>query len=71
MKQDAGWALPMERSYDVQDFEDELDAGTIYNILEDEIIPSFYERDLNIPNIWVGILKIPSRKLLPNLPPTG
>jgi len=44
-RKDAGWSLPMERSYDVQDFQDELYAGTIYNILEDEIIPAYYERN--------------------------
>jgi glycogen phosphorylase len=57
-EKDAGWALPMERSYDVQDFQDELDAGTIYTILEDEIIPSFYERGAgNIPKKWIGYIK--------------
>ncbi len=30
IKKDAGWALPAERAYDVQDFQDELDAETIY-----------------------------------------
>jgi glucan phosphorylase len=57
-EKDAGWALPMERSYDVQDYQDELDAGTIYNILEDEIIPSFYERGKDdIPVKWIGYIK--------------
>ncbi len=43
--ENAGWALTSERTYDVQDFQDELDAETIYSILEDEIIKSFYERN--------------------------
>ena len=40
-KKDAGWALPAERTFDVQDFQDELDAETIYNILEEEIVSCF------------------------------
>jgi len=57
-RKDAGWALPMEKSYDVQDFQDEMDAASIYSILEDEIIPAFYERNENgIPEKWVGYIK--------------
>jgi glycogen phosphorylase len=66
-KKDAGWALPMERSYDVQDFQDELDAGTIYNTLEDEIIPAFYERnDKGVPEKWVGFIKNTISQVAPN-----
>jgi alpha-glucan phosphorylase-like protein len=54
----AGWALPAERAYDVQDFQDELDAETIYNILEQEIVDTFYDRnDENIPVEWIDYIK--------------
>jgi len=57
-KKDAGWALPLERAYDVQDYQDELDAETIYNLLEDEIIDSFYDRGKDgVPERWVGYIK--------------
>ena len=63
----AGWALPLERSYDVQDFQDELDAETIYNMFEDEIIPDFYDRNReNIPEKWVGYIKKTQAKVAPN-----
>ena len=39
----AGWALPMERTYDDQNYQDELDAATIYTIIENEIAPTFYK----------------------------
>lgn len=66
-KQGAGWALPAERSYDVQDFQDELDAETIYNILEDEIAPSFYERNGDgVPEKWVGYIKNTVAKVAPD-----
>ena len=54
----AGWALPQERVYDNQDFQDELDADTIYHILEEEIVPMFYKRDQNgVPADWVRTIK--------------
>ena len=55
---DAGWALPLERTYEEQHLQDELDAETIYAILEDEIIPTFYRRDKNgISKDWMGYVK--------------
>ncbi len=57
-KEKAGWALPMEKTYDNQDFQDDLDAETIYGIFEHEIVPLFYKRDANdIPTEWVDYIK--------------
>ncbi len=57
-KPGAGWALPEKRVYDNQDFQDELDADTIYNILEDEIVPMYYKRNNNdIPEKWIKTIK--------------
>ena len=39
----AGWALREEQTYANQTYEDELDAETIYTMLEQEIVPAFYE----------------------------
>ena len=66
-KEGAGWALPLERSYDVQDFQDELDAETIYNLFEDEIAPAFYNRNSNdVPEEWVGYIKKTQAQVAPN-----
>jgi len=57
-REDAGWALKEERTYENQQFQDELDAETIYNILEDEIIPAFYDRDNDeVPHTWIKYVK--------------
>lgn len=57
-REDAGWALKEERTYENQQYQDELDAETIYNILEDEIIPAFYDRDNDgIPHTWIKYVK--------------
>lgn len=54
----AGWALPQEKAFGNQQAQDELDAETLYDILEEEIIPAFYERnDEDIPEKWVAMMK--------------
>jgi glycogen phosphorylase len=57
-QKNAGWALQQERTFDVQDFQDELDAETIYSMLEKEVVEAFYNRDdTNVPEKWVGFIK--------------
>ena len=57
-RENAGWALKEERTFQNQQFQDELDAETIYNILEDEIIPAYYDRDTDgIPHAWIKYVK--------------
>ncbi|MCQ2165943.1 MAG: alpha-glucan family phosphorylase [Bacteroidales bacterium] len=58
-RKDAGWALPQERTYDDQNYQDELDAATIYAILEGEIAPDFYETDpkLGYSPRWIKYIK--------------
>jgi len=66
-KEGTGWALPMERAYEVQDFQDELDAETIYNIFEDEIVPLYYTRnERNVPGKWVTYVKNTIAQVAPN-----
>ncbi len=57
-KEKAGWALPEKRTYANQDFQNELDAAVIYSLLENEIVPLFYNRDKNnIPHEWIQYVK--------------
>ncbi len=44
-RQDAGWMLPMERTFADQRFQDELDAEMIYTTIEDQIVPTYYEKN--------------------------
>lgn len=54
----AGWALDQKQTYENQDFQNELDASNIYHLIENEIVPAFYNRDLNgIPNDWISFIK--------------
>lgn len=44
-KEGAGWALTDKRTYENQQYQDQLDAATIYSILENEIIPTYYAKN--------------------------
>ena len=57
-KEGAGWMLPMERTYADQRFQDELDAEMIYNTIEEQIVPLYYDRtEDGIPHRWVNSVK--------------
>ena len=54
----AGWALKQERTYQNQGYQDQLDAATIYNMLENEIVPLYYDKDKNgISKDWIKVIK--------------
>lgn len=55
---DAGWALPEEKTYLQQEFQDELDAEMIYTIIENDIVPAYYHRnEEDIPANWIAYVK--------------
>lgn len=57
-KPNAGWAIQEKRTYANQQFQDELDAETIYTLLETEIVPAFFDRNAaDVPEKWVGFIK--------------
>ncbi|WP_065220478.1 MULTISPECIES: alpha-glucan family phosphorylase [Butyricimonas] len=66
-QKDAGWALPMERAYENQEFQNELDSEMIYNIIESEIAPAFYDRAADgISASWSGYIKNTIAKVAAN-----
>jgi len=62
----AGWALPKKRTYANQELQDDIDAETIYNMLEFEIIPAYYSKDESgIPREWTSYIKNTMVKVAP------
>ena len=54
----AGWALPQERTYQNQTYQDQLDAATIYSLLENEIIPLYYKKGRKgYSEGWIKVVK--------------
>ena len=57
-REGAGWALPEKRTYQNQGYQDQLDAATIYNMLENEIIPLYYNKnDEGYSEGWCQVIK--------------
>jgi glycogen phosphorylase len=66
-KPGAGWALPEEDTYADAALQNELDAETIYNTLEEDIIPTYYEQDANgISERWVSHIRRTIAEIAPD-----
>jgi len=54
----AGWALTEKRTYQNQEHQDQLDAATIYSMLENEIVPLYYAKNTKgySPD-WIQVIK--------------
>ncbi len=54
----AGWAIGSGAVYENVDYQDAVEGEALYNLLEQEIIPLFYERDAGgLPAGWVEMMK--------------
>jgi len=65
-KPDAGWVIGAGESYDQTDYQDELDSQSLYNVLENEVVPLFYTRSAdNLPRAWMRRVKSSIRWISP------
>ena len=66
-REGAGWALTEKRTYQNQGYQDQLDAATIYGLLENEIIPLYYNKgDKNYSEGWVKVIKNSIAQIAPH-----
>ena len=66
-REGAGWALTEKRTYQNQEYQDRLDAATIYHLLEDEIIPLYYDKDKKgISKGWIQVIKNSIAQIAPH-----
>ena len=57
-REGAGWALKQEPTYQNQGYQDQLDAATIYSLLENEILPLYYNRnEQGFSEGWIKTIK--------------
>lgn len=62
----AGWALTEKRTYENQDYQNQLDAATIYTILENEIIPLYFAKNSKgYSPEWIQYIKNSIAKIAP------
>jgi starch phosphorylase len=63
---DVGWAIGHGEEYDEPELQDEVEANAIYEILEKELVPLFYDRDGgNLPTGWIEKVKNSMQILCP------
>lgn len=61
-----GWAIGTDDSHEDHKFQDDMDAESLYDSLENQIIPLFYDRSSgNLPVEWIGLMKESIRTLAP------
>ncbi len=66
-REGAGWALTEKRTYDNQGYQDQLDAATIYSLLENEIIPLYYKKNKKgISEGWIKVIKNSIAQIAPH-----
>ncbi|GFK95934.1 Glycogen phosphorylase [Fundidesulfovibrio magnetotacticus] len=61
-----GWAIGQGEEYEDQQYQDFVESQMLYNVLENEIIPTFYDRGHgNLPRGWIKKMKESIRVLGP------
>ena len=66
-RQGAGWALTEKRTYENQSYQDQLDAATIYTLLENEILPLYYKKNKKgLSEGWIKVIKNSIAQIAPH-----
>ena len=66
-RENAGWALTEKRTYQNQEHQDQLDAATIYSLLETEILPLYYARNKKgFSEGWIKVVKNSIAQIAPH-----
>jgi len=53
-----GWAIGKDETYDNREYQDQVEAAALYDLLERDVIPTFYERGADrLPRKWIGRMK--------------
>ncbi|HEU5361547.1 MAG TPA: alpha-glucan family phosphorylase [Candidatus Deferrimicrobiaceae bacterium] len=61
---DVGWAIGSGEVYKDPEEQDQVECEALYNLLENEIVPLFFERDKGgLPRGWILMMKTSMRKL--------
>ena len=63
---DIGWAIGREEDYDDEGYQDMVESNAIYEMLEQEVIPLFYNRGADhLPRGWIALMKASMAAICP------
>jgi starch phosphorylase len=61
-----GWAIGKGEDYRDTEYQDRVEAGALYELLESEVVPLFYSRGPDhLPRGWIALMKSAMRELCP------
>jgi starch phosphorylase len=56
---EVGWAIGRGETYDDREYQDQVEAEALYDLLERDVVPLFYDRDINgLPRRWIARMKL-------------
>jgi starch phosphorylase len=62
-----GWAIGRGESYDNAEYQDQVESAALYDLLEHEIVPTFYDRGADgVPRRWIANMKASIAYLCPS-----
>jgi glycogen phosphorylase len=53
-----GWSIGQGEVYDDPDYQDRVEAEALYNLLERDVVPMFYDRVGRVPRRWIEQMKV-------------
>ena len=57
-RSDSGWTIPSAVTLDQPDADDEAEAEALYRLLEERVVPLFYDRDPDgLPSGWLAMVR--------------
>ncbi|MBT3377601.1 MAG: alpha-glucan family phosphorylase [Lentisphaerae bacterium] len=60
-----GWAIGRGEEYDSTEYQDTVESKALFNVLENEVIPCYYDRPFgDLPNLWIKMMKASIRMVL-------
>ena len=62
----AGWTIGRGEDYDDEQYQDAVESNSLYDLLETEVLPLFYQRDADgLPGDWIARMKETIAQLAP------
>lgn len=61
-----GWAIGNGEEYTDPEYQDQVECAALFHILENDVVPLFYDRDVSgIPRGWLAKMKASMKRLTP------